>query len=331
MRKFQANGRNWLAAVLVVIATLLSVGCGGTPRGKAGASVASLVFNTESLDFGALSVGSSRKSSLTVSNSSPDGGTATVTNIVVTGAGFSLVSPTDQFSLAPGKTATITVSFAPKVAGNAVGQLSIFLAGTPDSGNISLTGSTVTGDQLVASPSRLNFGGVALGSSKTLTGTLTVGDSDVTVSSASWNGEGFSVSDIDFPVTIPANTSISYRVTFAPQAVGSASGGIIFVSNASNSPFTQTLTATGAAVAQATQHSVDLTWNLAASADGYNIYRATVSGGPYTRLNAGLRQGTNFTDSSVKSGATYYYVATAVDAGVESGYSNEVVATIPTP
>jgi fibronectin type 3 domain-containing protein len=38
----------------------------------------------------------------------------------------------------------------------------------------------------------------------------------------------------------------------------------------------------------------------------------------------------SYTDSTVQSGATYYYVTTAVDAaGNESIFSNEVKAVIP--
>ena len=333
MRNFKANGCNWFVAFLVIAAILPSASCGGTPKGKAGGSVAGLVFNTESLDFGAVSVGGSRKASITVTNSSPaDGGSVAVTNIVVTGAGFSLVAPTSGFSLAPGQSSTISIKFAPKAAGNAVGQLSIFVAGTPQSGDISLTGSTIAGNQLVASPATMNFGGVTLGSSKTLTGTLSVGTSDVTVASASWSGQGYSVSGIAFPVTIQANSSIDYTVTFTPQTAGAVSGGIIFVSNATNSPNTQTFSGTGSAVAQALQHSVDLSWN-----SGSSVLRVQhLSGNAFRRALYPAechhpRQGSSYTDSTVTSGTTYYYVATAIDSGVESTYSDEVVAAIPSP
>jgi hypothetical protein len=41
---------------------------------------------------------------------------------------------------------------------------------------------------------------------------------------------------------------------------------------------------------------------------------------------------TGYTDASVQSGQTYYYVTTAVDSSsVESGYSNEVTGVVPTP
>ncbi len=63
---------------------------------------------------------------------------------------------------------------------------------------------------------------------------------------------------------------------------------------------------------------------------GYNIYRGTTSGGPYTKLNSSQVLLTTYTDSTVQSGLTYYYVTTAVDSGgTESIYSNEVQAVIP--
>jgi hypothetical protein len=81
-------------------------------------------------------------------------------------------------------------------------------------------------------------------------------------------------------------------------------------------------------------HSASLTWTASTSGGlaGYNIYRATFAGGPYTKVNASLVNGTSFTDNSVQAGYTYYYVATAVNTGgAESTYSNQASATIPTP
>jgi fibronectin type 3 domain-containing protein len=65
---------------------------------------------------------------------------------------------------------------------------------------------------------------------------------------------------------------------------------------------------------------------------GYNVYRGTQSGGPYTKLNSSPVSATTCTDSSVKAGQTYFYVVTAADSSnVESAYSNEVSASIPSP
>ncbi len=99
-------------------------------------------------------------------------------------------------------------------------------------------------------------------------------------------------------------------------------------SNASNSVETLTLSGTGVQIAQ---HSVSLTWaENSGSVAGYNIYQATVSGGSYSKVNSSLDSSQSYTDTSVQSGQTYYYVVTSVDpTGVESAYSNQVTVVIP--
>jgi hypothetical protein len=89
----------------------------------------------------------------------------------------------------------------------------------------------------------------------------------------------------------------------------------------------------GTGTGPASQHLVDLSWTASTSTVmGYYIYRGTSSGGPYTRLNSTLDAATAYSDSTVQSDNTYYYVVTSVDSNlVESTYSNEVVATVPTP
>ena len=115
---------------------------------------------------------------------------------------------------------------------------------------------------------------------------------------------------------------------FSPTTVGAPSASITVVSNATGSPATISLSGTGVAPLQ---HSAALTWSASTSAvAGYNVYRSTVSGGSYTRINSSLVASASYTDSTVQSGTTYFYVTTAVDSsGMESVYSNEVPATIP--
>jgi len=185
-----------------------------------------------------------------------------------------------------------------------------------------------TAGQLSVTPSNFSFGTVLVGNSKSLNGMLSATNSDVTVSSASWNGQGFALSGISFPATVPAGQSLSFTVTFTPQVAGSSTGSLDFVSNASNSVGTEALTGTGS---QSSQHSVGLSWDASTSpVVGYNVYRGTQSGGPYQRLNPSPQPDTSYTDASVQSGLTYFYVATAVGTDlVESRHSNETAATIP--
>jgi hypothetical protein len=78
-------------------------------------------------------------------------------------------------------------------------------------------------------------------------------------------------------------------------------------------------------------HSVALSWNASPSTvSGYNVYRSTVSGSQYAKLNAILVSGLNYSDSTVQNGTTYYYVTTAVDASSkESTFSSQASAIVP--
>lgn len=70
--------------------------------------------------------------------------------------------------------------------------------------------------------------------------------------------------------------------------------------------------------------SVFLDWNDSTELHlaGYNVYRGTTSGGPYTRV--ATTTVSSYTDSDLTAGIVYYYVVTALDSSRnESAYSNE--------
>ncbi len=182
---------------------------------------------------------------------------------------------------------------------------------------------------LAVSPTTLNFGNVVVGNSSSLTGTLSASNADITVSSAAWSGSGYTVSGVTFPMSVPAGQSAQYTVTFSPPSTGTLPGSISFVSNASDSSLKQTFS--GAGTQTTTSHTVALSWNPSTSVvAGYNVYRGTQSGGPYSRLNASLLSNTAFNDTKVQSGGNYFYVSTAVDSSnSESAFSNEATAAIP--
>jgi len=198
------------------------------------------------------------------------------------------------------------------------------------SSNSQNQGNNLAAGQLAVSPTALNFGNVTVGGKKSLNANLTAGASNISVSSAAWKGEGYSVSGITFPVTVPAGQSVPFTVTFAPQTSGNSAGGVSFDSDATDSPTAQTFN--GAGTESNGGHSVALSWNASTSQNvtGYNIYRGVASGGPYSRVNSTLNTTTDYSDSAIQSGQTYYYVTTAVSSqGVESAYSNQAAAIIP--
>lgn len=183
---------------------------------------------------------------------------------------------------------------------------------------------------LTVSPLSLAFGNVLIGTSAKQTITLSNSAStSITVSSIGISGTGFSQTGPTLPLTLASGQSSSITVMFAPQNSGSVSGALQIGSNASNPSVSVALSGTGSTV----QHSVDVNWVASTSTvAGYNVYRGTLSGGPYSKINTTLITGLTYTDSTVSSGATYYYVVTAVAAdGTESSFSNQVQAVIPTP
>ena len=189
---------------------------------------------------------------------------------------------------------------------------------------------TPTPGVLNASPQSLAFGNVLIGTSAKQTVTLSHSSStSITVNSVGISGTGFSQTSPTLPLTLAAGQSSSVTVTFAPQNSGSVSGALQISSNASNPTVNIALSGTGSTV----QHSVDVNWiGSTSTVAGYNVYRGTVSGGPYSRINTTLITGLIYTDNTVSSGATYYYVVTAVAAdGTESSFSSQVQAVIPTP
>jgi hypothetical protein len=184
---------------------------------------------------------------------------------------------------------------------------------------------------LSVSPTNLSFGNVVVGTSDSLNGTLGATGSSVTISDAGINSNEFVLSEISLPTTLSASQTTSFTVTFKPAIAGTASATLSFSSDAGNSPTAQSLTGKGTT---AIQHSVDLSWDASNGSNvvGYNVYRGSVSGGPYSKINSALDASTAYTDNAVTAGQTYYYVATAVDGGGgESGYSNQAKAVIPTP
>jgi fibronectin type 3 domain-containing protein len=102
---------------------------------------------------------------------------------------------------------------------------------------------------------------------------------------------------------------------------------LTITSNASNKSLAVPLTGTGGTGT----HSVALSWSDSGTGiAGYNVYRSTVSGGSFSKVNSAAVVPTKYTDSTVTSGTTYFYVVTATaPSGAESGHSNQISAKVP--
>lgn len=187
--------------------------------------------------------------------------------------------------------------------------------------------------QLAASASTLNFAAVSLGTSGTQSVTFNnTGTSNVTISSVSVSGAGYNASGMSGGLILNPGQTATLNVTFAPAVAGNLTGAVNITSNASDSNTFVTLLGKGV---QNLVHTATLTWpaSTTPAETGYNIFRATVSGGYTTPLNTTpiSASATQFVDSTVQAGETYYYVLAFLTGSGESQFSNEVSATVPTP
>ncbi len=81
--------------------------------------------------------------------------------------------------------------------------------------------------------------------------------------------------------------------------------------------------------ANAGNANVELTWTASSGATSYGIFRSTVTGGEGTTAYA-TSATTNFTDSGLTNGVTYYYTIDAVNAYGSSAQTGQVSGT-PSP
>jgi len=301
------------------------------PLSGTGAAPGALAANPTTLGFSSVQVGNSANLSITLTNTG--GSTIALSQANLSPASFSISGLTLPLNLTANQSVTFTATYTPTGAGAAIGSLSVTSNASNSTLNIGMSGTGTTPGQLSLSTTSLGFGNVAVGSNSSLNGSLTASGASVTVTSASLSNSEFVLSGISLPATLAAGQSAPFTVTFTPQSSGATSGSLQFSSSASNSPAVESMIGTGtAATTAATQHAVDLTWAASANAVGYNIYRGTMSGGPYTMINTSLDGTTAYIDNTVVSGHTYYYVAAAVDGSSnESGYSNQTQAVIPNP
>jgi P pilus assembly chaperone PapD len=281
-----------------------------------------------SVSFGSVTVGVTNTQTITVKN--PGTANLTITQASLSGSGFADSGISLPVTVAPGASSSFTLSFDPTTASATTGALTLASNAPTSSLSVALSGTGIAQTRVLASSSTsLSFGSLTLQTSASQAVTLTnTGNSSVTISQLTVAGAGFSYSGLTFPVTLAAGQSASFNAIFDPTTPGSMSGSVTVVSNASNSPQTIALSGTGAAPVT---YSVSLSWQASTSSVvGYNIYGASQSGGPYTRVNASPVASTSYSDASVVAGSTYYFVTTAVDSsGDESGYSNQVTAVIP--
>lgn len=151
-----------------------------------------------------------------------------------------------------------------------------------------------------------------------------VGASDLTITFTGTNYQ----SNIEAFFQNGSNPAVALTTTFSSATSVSAVIPAAQLVNAGT--FSLYLTNPGGVIA----HTATITFMASTTPNAQTqVWRGNVTGGPYanlttTPLAAGI---TNYVDSTVMAGSTYFYVASAILNGIQSIFSNEVSVTIPTP
>jgi hypothetical protein len=184
---------------------------------------------------------------------------------------------------------------------------------------------------LAANPASLAFGSVNVGSTSSQSISISnTGSSNVTVSNVSVSGAGFNATGLPVGTVLTPGQSATVNVTFTPGGATAVTGGFTVTSNATDSTDTIAFSGTGTQPAP-TVYSVNLSWAPSSTPGitGYDLYRGTVMGGPYTLLTTVSPTSESYVDATAQTGQTYYYVVTSIGAnGVQSSYSNVATAVV---
>ena len=207
-------------------------------------SIGKLTATPAALNFNNVQVGSSASAVTTLKNVGT--GNVTLSQINLSGSGFSTSGIATPVLVVPGEALTLTVKYSPTSTKASGGDISIVSA---QGGITSVTVSgTVSQSALTLSPGSINFGSAVTGVANTQTVQISnPGTAPVTITAANISGAGFSASGLPLPMALSAGKATAFNVQFDPKSAGSSTGSLSLVSDASNPPSAIALSGTGVA------------------------------------------------------------------------------------
>jgi hypothetical protein len=286
----------------------------------------SLSANPPSIRFSNVQVGNNQNIPETLTNSS--GASVTITQAVVTGAGFSVSGLSLPVTLAAGQSMGFSVVFTPQSAGSVSGNLAVVSNASNSTLNIPLAGTGIQPGTLTPTLPSVNFGNVQVGRNKSVSETVTnTGGSDVHISQATATGSGFSVSGINPPLTLTAGQSITFNLVFTPPSAGSDNGNLAITSDASNPTLNVPLTGNGTPAGQLAVNPSTLSFgNVVVGQSSQKTAQLLASGATVTVSSVNVSNG-DFTVSGLTfpvtipagQGAQFTVTFTPQSVGATSG------------
>jgi hypothetical protein len=173
-------------------------------------------------------------------------GTASAISItaVTTSGDFHLASDGCGTSLAAGASCTVSITFTPTAAGTRTGTLAISDSAGTQSTSLTGTGGTSSTGGVTVSPTSLNFGSVAVG---TTSSAQSVVLTNGTTSAITVKGAGitapFAIASFGCGTTLAAGASCTTTIVFKPTATGTFTGTFSIGDSAGNQSVS--LTGTG--------------------------------------------------------------------------------------
>jgi hypothetical protein len=245
---------------------LVMVGCQGFSSAKSGGQGTPPVASSDltaapaSMTFGNVQIGSSQSQTDVLTNSGQS--SLTLSQAVVSGAGFSITGLTLPVTLAAGQSTSVSVVFNPTSSGSVSGTLSLTNDGSDSPLSVALSASAVAPGSLSGSPASFSFGPVQVGMSQAQTETLNnAGTQSLTITQAAATGAGFSYTGLTLPLTLAAGQSSTFGVLFAPAVAGASNGLLSLSVSGSATTFDMSLSGSGVVPASLTATPASLTFS----------------------------------------------------------------------
>jgi len=189
-----------------------------------------LSITPASFAFGSVVDGQTKSQNFTLTNTGSS--SLTISQLTVSGAGYSISGLATPSTIAAGGSATFSATFAPTTAGSLPGSVTIAsnAAGSPSI--VALSGTGVAGTVAVsANPTSLSFGSVNAGITSSKSVTLTnSGSANVTISQVTVSAKDMTTSGVTTPLTLAPGQTQTMNVAFKPSAAETVSGNITVTS-----------------------------------------------------------------------------------------------------
>ena len=295
-----------LNSLLVVLALVTLVGCQGFSSGKADIQTPPGVLSgaPTSLAFGNVQLGTTQVQSVTLANTGSS--SLNVTQLTVSGAGFSTTGLVLPMALNAGQTVSFSVTFGPQSAGDVTGSLSFANDASSTPLNIALTGTGIAAGGITTSPSSLSFGTVQDGTSQSQNETITNASSQtVTISQATFSGTGYSYSGLSLPLTLTPNQSATFAVVFNPTTAGTDNGTLALTISGSSTPLDFSLSGIGVPAATLSPSPASLTFsNVQVGQNQALTETVQNTGGENATISQVTVAGTGFSISGISTPVT---------------------------